>query len=127
MLLFAAGLCAQNRSPTRLGIGLQLFFGDCLFSMALKIASQFRRATLSLQHPVCENLLCPAPYIPNPDYRWDWGPVFPGFFPKLFCGRSPTNVFQAIAFWIFRTPVVITPTTALILGPWWINGGLVVI
>ena len=31
MLLCAAGLCPQNRSPSMLGIGLQFFFGDCLF------------------------------------------------------------------------------------------------
>ena len=66
MLLSAAGLCPQTGE----NLGLQLF----------------RRATLSLQYPVCENLLCPAPYTTLP--------VFPGFFPKLFCGRSTANIFQ---------------------------------
>ena len=51
MLLSAAGLCPQ----TGKNLGLQVFFGGCFFSMALKIAAQFRRATLSLQYPVCEN------------------------------------------------------------------------
>jgi len=40
MLLCAAGLCPQ----TGKNLGLQLF----------------RRATLSLHYPVCENLLCPG-------------------------------------------------------------------
>jgi len=29
-----------------------------------------------------------APFIPNPNDSRDRGPVFPGFFPKLFCGRE---------------------------------------
>ena len=42
-------------------LGCNYFSGFVCFSLALKIASQFRRATLSLQYPVCENLLCPGP------------------------------------------------------------------
>ena len=74
MLLCAAGLCPQTGE----NLGLQLF----------------RRATLSLQYPVCENLLCPAPFTALP--------VFPGFFPKLFCGREESCLPQALCnIWYF--------------------------
>ncbi len=90
MLLCAAGLCTQTGE----NLGLQLF----------------RRATLSLPYPACENLLCPGP--PHSLAG------FPRFFPKLFCGRSTANIFKKKYSWdskqhqflIFRTPVVLSPT-----------------
>jgi len=93
MLLSAAGLCPQ----TGKNLGLQLFFGGCFFSMALKIAAQFRRATLSLQYPVCENFSGVVCFSAALKRRfavcYALGhhtalPVFPGFFPKFFCGRE---------------------------------------
>jgi len=44
-----------------------------------KAATSFAGLTLALHYPVCEKLLCPAPFTALP--------VFPGFFPKLLCGR----------------------------------------
>jgi len=86
-----------------LGIGLQLFFGGCLFSMALKIAAQFRRATLSLQYPECENFSGDCFFFNGPQEAvchalapFTALPVFPGFFPKLFCGRKKINAYECV-------------------------------
>ena len=43
-------------------------------------ATSFAGLTLSLHYPACEKLLCPGPYTVLL--------VFPGFLPKLFCGRG---------------------------------------
>jgi len=69
-------------------------------------ATSFAGLTLSLHYPASEKLLCLAHFTALP--------VSPGFFPKLLCGRPATNIFQAIAFWIFRTVVVTTPTPAVL-------------
>ena len=91
-----------NRSPTMLGIGLHLFFGSCLF---------FNGPQETLR-----GLLCPSPL----HSQHHSGPVFPGFFPKLFCGRGQLIFFKKKYRWglhiqrysILRTAVVITPTSA---------------
>ena len=74
-----------NRSPTMLGIGLQLFFGSCLF---------FNGPQETLR-----GLLCPSPL----HSQHHSGPVFPGFFPKLFCGRGQLIFFKKKYRWAFPT------------------------
>ncbi len=83
MLLCAAGLCPQNRGKPW-------------------AATSFAGLTLSLRYHICEKLLCPGPLHP----QHCWGPVFPGFFPKLFCGRSTTNIFQEKVTMVFNTTTI---------------------
>ena len=93
MLLSAAGLCPQ----TGKNLGLQLFFGGCFFSMALKIASQFRRLNLVASIPCMRKVFGSCLFFIGPQEALRGllcpGPIhrlagFPRFFPKLFCGRE---------------------------------------
>ena len=87
-----------------LGIVLQLFFGDCLFFIGPQDLRSFAglpcrfntlyakifRELFFFSSP--QEARFAMPWALHPQHCW--GPVFPGFFPKLFCGLSTANIFQ---------------------------------
>ena len=129
---FALQAFARKTGPQQCwGLGCNYFSGIVCFLMALKIAvspgypiasipcmRKFFGSCLFFNGPqeTLRGLLCPSPL----HSQHHSGPVFPGFFPKLFCGRGQLIFFKKKYRWglhiqrysILRTAVVITPTSA---------------